>query len=248
VLVRVEEERALAIGQLSHAWLSGQLARAWGNDRFGSVEPREEIALGAEQHDIGWALWDLDPGFNSETGLPCTFLELSVQQHLAIWREAPRRLLSQSLYAALVVCMHGRALSELRAHHAPEHAAELRAHASEERERETQLCARLGIGETEARRIQRLMWTWDGLSLALCHSWRPFTAREVPAAEGLLDVELRDVPDGTSTLDPWPFSDPRVTVRCEALQLERSYASEGELRSALARTEPLTLEFVLRAS
>jgi hypothetical protein len=51
--VRVDDDGALAIGQLSHSWLSGQLARAWGNDRFIAPEPREEIVLGAQQHDIG---------------------------------------------------------------------------------------------------------------------------------------------------------------------------------------------------
>ena len=91
MLVRLDDEGALAIGQLSHAWLSGQLARAWGNERFGPVEPREEIVLGAEQHDIGWALFDLEPRFNPETGLPRSFLEVTVRrpsENLA-WRSRP---------------------------------------------------------------------------------------------------------------------------------------------------------------
>src|SRR5438132_5880492 len=92
VLVRVDDDGALAVGQLSHAWLSGQLARAWGNDRFSAPEPREEIVLGAQQHDIGWALFDLEPRFDPERGLPRNFLELTVDEHLAIWRDAPDRL------------------------------------------------------------------------------------------------------------------------------------------------------------
>ena len=247
VLVRLENDRALAIGQLSHSWLSGQLARAWGNERFGSVYPREEVALGAEQHDIGWALFDLVPGFSQETGLPRTFLELSVEEHLAIWRAAPERLLTQSACAALVVCMHGRALSELRARHAPEHAAQLQGHIDEERARQAVLCATLGISDAEAARIQRQMWTWDGLSLALCHAWRPFATRDVPAAEGVLDLELRDRDDGTCTLDPWPFQTGWLEVRCEALCLARRYDDEGELRRALERARPVTLAFTLVA-
>ena len=111
MLVRRDYEGgALAIGQLSHAWLSGQLARAWGNDEFPAPEPREPIALGAEQHDVGWALFDLRPGL-SETGLPRSFLELTPGEHLSIWRAAPDRLLSVSAYAALVVSLHGASLS-----------------------------------------------------------------------------------------------------------------------------------------
>src|SRR6516162_8816986 len=119
MLVRVEDGEALAIGQLSHAWLSGQLARAWGNERFDAPEPREDIALGAEQHDIGWALFDLEPRFDAESGLPRGFLQTSVEEHLEIWCDAPTHLMSQSLHAALVVSMHGRSLSELRARSVP---------------------------------------------------------------------------------------------------------------------------------
>jgi hypothetical protein len=191
VLVRVDDNSALAIGQLSHSWLSGQLARAWGNDRFIAPEPREEVVLGAHQHDIGWALFDLEPGWSEQTGLPRSFLELTVEEHLAIWRRAPEHLLSESLHAALVVSMHGRSLSELRAQAGPEQTAALREHIEAERTRQTRLCGTLGISEAQARRMQRQMWTWDGLSLALCNGWLPFTSRDVPSQEGLIDVELR---------------------------------------------------------
>src|SRR6185503_15933655 len=107
MLVRPDGEGALAIGQLSHSWLSGQLARAWGNDRFCAPEPREEIVLGAEQHDIGWALFDLRPRLSADTALPCSFVETNVGEHLEIWETAPDRLLSQSVHAALVVSLHG---------------------------------------------------------------------------------------------------------------------------------------------
>src|SRR5689334_1260534 len=114
MLVRRDDEEVLAIGQLSHSWLSGQLARAWGNERFPGPEPREEIVLGAEQHDVGWALFDLRPRLSPETGLPCSFLATTVAEHPEIWQDAPDRLATTSLRAALVVSLHGRSLSELR--------------------------------------------------------------------------------------------------------------------------------------
>ena len=51
----------------------------------------------------------------------------------------------------------------------------------------------------EAERTQRQMWTWDGLSLALCNAWRPFVARDVPCAEGLVELEL-GASNGTARL------------------------------------------------
>jgi hypothetical protein len=245
VLVRVDDDGALAIGQLSHSWLSGQLARAWGNDRFIAPEPREEIVLGAQQHDIGWALFDLEPGWSEQSGLPRSFLELTVEEHLAIWRRAPDQLLSESLHAALVVSLHGRSISQLRAQAGPQQAAAVRAHIEAENARQAWLCATLGISEAQARRTQRQMWTWDGLSLALCNGWQPFTSRDVPSQEGLMDIELRGAGEGTYTLDPWPFGEDRVEVRCEGRRLSSRYESEGAMRQAFQDAPPVTLAFSL---
>jgi hypothetical protein len=245
VLVRQDDDGALVIGQLSHAWLSGQLARAWGNERFPAPEPREEVVLGAEQHDVGWALFDLEPTLSEQSGLPRSFLESSVEEHLAIWRDAPDRLCSVSLHAALVVSMHGCALSELRASAGADGAELLHEHVEAERRRQRRLRETLGISEEHALRIRRQMWTWDGLSLALCLQWRPFTAHEVPGADGPLDVELSDLGDGRSTLEPWPFTSERVEVRCEARRLAARYEDEQRMRADYEAAEPVTLGFLL---
>jgi hypothetical protein len=247
MLVRVDDSGALAIGQLSHSWLAGQLARAWGNARFGGVEPREEIVLGAEQHDIGWALFDLEPRLSPATGLPRSFLELAPEEHLGIWRDAPDHLLSQSLHAALVVSLHGRSLSELRARSLPEQAAVLQPHIDHERDRQATLVARLGLSEEDVERVRRQMWTWDSISLALCHGWRPFAVRDVPTSDGLVDIELRDGDDGARILEPWPFGGERLEVRCEARRLARRYDDEAAMLLAFERAEPVTLTFNLAA-
>src|SRR5205085_1980739 len=114
VLLRKQGDRVIAIGQASHAWMAGQLARAWGNDRFPAPEPREEVCLAAEQHDVGMAECDLRPPLNPATGLPVSFLELPVETAIGLWRAAPSKLVSQSRYAALLVSMHGCALQERR--------------------------------------------------------------------------------------------------------------------------------------
>ena len=82
LLRELDEEAVVAIGQAAHAWVSGQIARAWGNARFGAVEPYEEVCLGAEQHDIGMALWDTEPTLNRATGRPHSFIEMPLPLHL----------------------------------------------------------------------------------------------------------------------------------------------------------------------
>jgi hypothetical protein len=247
MLIRPDGDGALVIGQLSHSWLAGQLARAWGNERFGELESREELVLGAEQHDVGWAAFDLEPRLNPDTGLPLSFLEISAEQHLQIWRDAPDHLLSQSLRAALLVSLHGSSLSQLRARRAPEHAAMLQAHVEQERARQSELTGRLSLTAEQVERDRALLWAWDGISLALCCRWRPFTATEVPSVEGPLDVELRELEAGACTLDPWPFTDERLEVHCEARRLEGGYRDESAMRAAYAAAEPVTLRFVLAA-
>jgi hypothetical protein len=90
------------------------------------------------------------------------------------------------------------------------------------------------------------MWTWDGLSLALCSGWDPFTARDVPARNGLVDLELRSR-DGEFALEPWPFTLPRVELRCEGKRLAARYDGEEAMQRALDEAEPVTLAFVLAA-
>jgi tartrate-resistant acid phosphatase type 5 len=93
MLLRADGDDAIVIGQPAHAWLSGQLARAWGNERFPAPEPWEEVCLAAEQHDLGMAEWERAPKLNPQTGLPRSFMELELDDHLEIWwRAAPGNL------------------------------------------------------------------------------------------------------------------------------------------------------------
>jgi hypothetical protein len=87
------------------------------------------------------------------------------------------------------------------------------------------------------------MWTWDGLSLALCHGWDPFVARHVPDADGeLIDVAL-DVKAGA--LDPWPFSTPTLEVVCEARRLAVRYPTEQDMHAGYRAAPVETLRFAL---
>jgi hypothetical protein len=210
----------LCIGQPAHAWVSGQIARAWGNDAFGHVEPWEEVCLAAEQHDVGMAHWEIEPTRNPATGLPHSFLELPINRHLEMWTSAPSHLIPQSRYAALLVSMHGTALYELRdlSRMDPEDAERVQRFFVVQRALQGGLAASLGADSDLLRRNQRLVWTWDALSLALLLGWAPYDAKHVPSTDGPVDVALRE-DAGVHTLDPWPFKQRRLTVHCEGRRL-----------------------------
>jgi Protein of unknown function (DUF3891) len=65
MLLRKDGLDVIAIPQPSHAWLSGQMARAWGNRRFAAPTPYDEVCLAAGQHDIGWLDWEMRPALDA---------------------------------------------------------------------------------------------------------------------------------------------------------------------------------------
>lgn len=220
MLVRENGDEAIVIGQASHAWVAGQIAHAWA----GEIPYREHVILAATQHDIGMAEWDRAPTLDAETGWPTSFMKMPLETHLELWTAAPHKLVTQSSIAALAVSLHGTKLYERRdlSRLAPEQADAVRRYLSEQRE----LQRRIGHEEHHAE-IQRLMFTWDWLSLGLCLNWAP-----ADFGDGQLHL-------GRETVEPWPFTTESVSFVCEARRLQRGQAVEDavteELRFSLTR-------------
>src|SRR5262249_36204522 len=110
MLFRDTTDGVIAISQPAHAFLSGQIIRAWGNSLFGTVAPYEEVCLGAEQHDIGWVVWGPAPSFDTTPDPPRSFRELGVAAHTAMWSRGTAMALALGRYPALLVSLHGTGL------------------------------------------------------------------------------------------------------------------------------------------
>jgi hypothetical protein len=259
VLQRADPAGLLVIAQPAHAWVSGQLARAWGNARFGPVEPWEEVCLGAEQHDLGHAAWEAAPTLNPATGRPHSFLELPLDEHLRLWSTAGRLALSQGRYAALLVSLHGTGLYERRdlAALPPDQAAAVRAFLERERSFQGRLVDSLRrdpryaahASDAVLARNRRLVALWDAFSLALCHGLRDRrTIGPVPTVDGEIALALepdREEADVVA-VSPWPFGRERVELVVEARRLPETFASEDAMRAALVQADWVSLEVVLR--
>jgi Protein of unknown function (DUF3891) len=249
VILWPDGDAVVAIGQASHAWLSGQLARAWGNDHFPAPSPWEEVCLGAEQHDVGMALWDLLPERHPETGRPLQFFELDRRTHLALWTEAPLRLLTQSRYAALLVSLHGTGLYERFPPRTddPEVAQAIADYLGGQRALQERLAAEVGATHEELLRNQALLAAWDGISLALCRRQAAaFEARGVPGREGPVTITLAAEGDH-HTLYPWPLNVATLEVRAEGRRLDGPPApDQPALHAALERAPVQTVRFTLR--
>ena len=102
MLFRNQPSGVLAISQIAHAWLSGQLLRAWDENH------NEPLLLAAEQHDIGWLDWETAPSFNPDTGRPHLFREIGAAAHAPMWtRGVERALAGWGAHVALLISLHG---------------------------------------------------------------------------------------------------------------------------------------------
>src|SRR5947209_8669834 len=179
MLLREEPAEFIAISQPTHAWVSGQLARVWGNERFGDVAPWEEVCLGAEQHDVGHTEWEQVPTLNPQTGLPYSFFDMPRQLHVGMWSRAARLVLPQGRYPALLVSLDGTGLYEKyydATKDTPEDAQAVQNYLANEYVFQRELLASLradvyygGYATEEAvARNRRLVGVWDSFSLAVC--------------------------------------------------------------------------------
>jgi hypothetical protein len=225
MLLRPDGDAVICIGQPAHAFLSGQLAAAWQP----RPEPFDEVVLAATQHDAGMADWDAAPELNAETGLPQSFMQMSLDTHLRLWSHAPHRVLPQSRYAAVLVSMHGSALYEMRDLTKLDDPTPVTRYLGEQRE----LQRRLGgdLDREQLERNQRLVWAWDYLSLGLCLGWE--------------DASVNGLTLHTDTIDPWPFATDAVHLHTEGRRLEARYETPEHLHAALDAAPWVTLRFDL---
>ena len=256
MLIRTEGERIIVITQPAHAAISNQLARAWGNARFGVVEPFDDVCLGALLHDIGWIDWEQSPTLNPATGLPHSFLQLSTRVHLGIWEHASRRALTFGRYPALLTSMHFTGLYEQfhdYSRDSEEDARDARALVARETAFQQELIAALRADPDAAlhssddrlQRNRRLVALWDGVSLALCHGLsEPRTFRGAPDALGSVDLVLAPVAAGIS-VDPWPFSAEQLSVHADGRFLPGRYDDQDALRDALDNAAWMTITVTL---
>ncbi len=260
MLLREDGEAVIAIPQPSHSWLSGQLARAWGNDRFAPPSPFEEVCLGAEQHDIGWLTWEAEPVLEPESGRPKTFMQVGPETHTQLWRDGVRRAGIYGRYAALLVSLHadtiyGRFFRFDKA--APEEARLVRAFLDEQHAFQQATIASLRADpltapDAEDGAIDRNRLTiaaLDWISLHVCWGVKDdVRIPEVPVA-GDERTEMRLRPGAAPeeiVVEPWPFRPERLAVRAEGRRLSGRYADDASLRTALGRAEPVPIRATLR--
>jgi hypothetical protein len=227
-------EPRLVITMAEHTALAGQVARAFGNDRFGAVTPADEMFYIIDNHDAGWAELDGAAATDDRTGLPFNLVETPFEKIIVTSKASPEFNSRHHAYCGLLSSMHSWGLYNgrygLSSHVLLDQLAEANRAAADrmldgELERQDRLKAELARDPATAKWIDQdhLMQNYKQLqfcdTLALYFNCKHEGAREaqtfehVPMDEGR-DATITVEPLGGSRyrVAPYPFAEDNVEL------------------------------------
>ena len=261
MLRRLDAAHVLAISQPHHAWIAGELARAWGNAEFAVPAPRDAVICGAAIHDIGWLDWEAAPRLDAQTGLPMTFPRLRAQEHAPMWRRGVELAAAYGAIPALIVARHGESIYERffdPAKAPPDAVAAVSGFLDWQREHVAATVACLSRDPATAAAVspdnlafmKAFVAALDAMSLRLCGGLgEPATVADVPRGAGpATSLTLSPRAAGTIAVEPWPFERDEVRLAIEGRRLDRTYADQDDLDVALREAQTFVVETTLRVA
>jgi hypothetical protein len=239
----------LAISQPTHAWVAGQLLRAWA--------PRLDdlLILAGEQHDIAWMDWERDPSFDPATGRPHLFRAVGAKIHGPLWAEGVQRALAcWGARVAWLISRHGRLIYTRytdRHRLSEEDGAAVARYLAEQAPLQDALAAAIGRDAASLERDSALIAFVDSLSLALCGELSLPLDLSGPGAAGgaaAYRLERREGRALAFTLSPWPFRETSFFIEAEAKIIPGGrFADEPAMRAWLAAPPRTMVQFALSA-
>jgi hypothetical protein len=221
-----------------HNAMCGQMARAFGNDRFEAPAPFAEVVYVVENHDRGWAHYDANPGLDPSTRLPYIMARTPLRDALKTSTGSPEFNEGHHAYCGLLSSLHSCGLYNGRYGFSrfavrPQSAAAdheriaIDAMLADEAIRQARLKATLAASPTTLAWIEerRLFQSYKQLqffdTLSLYFHLRHAGARgeetyvHVPRdADTDATITLSKQDDHVYRLDPFPFTGDRLTLTC----------------------------------
>jgi Protein of unknown function (DUF3891) len=249
----------LIIPQNEHARIAGELARAWGNERFAS----QGLLFGVERHDAGWRLWDEAPQLDAflakhpradqpladvqllhlPTGIPRSFMDMRMRDSTAIWSQSIAHSGVDPL-AGIGVSRHFCNLARLvkaAARTGREDCDAIEVFLDEQARVEAQFAerARLQYGAAKsAADLERLfdfafqtVRFFDAVSLWLCCEARTQPQRMMAPTGEAITLIPKDPPK--VAIDPYPLAVEELHLETPVRRIRaRKYADEADYRQA----------------
>jgi hypothetical protein len=248
VIVReMDGGRLLCIHQTTHALMSAQFCRFWGNAAFAPPQPYTPVLMAIAQHDNGWFEWERWPRLRDD-GVPMDFITYTDQaEKTQLWQRGIERAWAQNPYAALLISRHASLLYEgfqfQDAYDSANNREVTRFLADQKRllERARRL---LGNDEQYRAALQpevievntRLLQFGDLASLQVSVPWSEQTTIQhcpVDYAGNQTTLEMR-YDEETISFDPWPYSIDEFEVTMEGYLLAQNrFENEEAYHQAL---------------
>lgn len=226
-----------------HTRMCGQMARAFGNDRFERLSPFEEVVYVVENHDRGWDAYDANPGLDPDTGVPYIMARTPTPDAVKTNRGSPDFNEVHHPYCGLLSSMHSvglyngrygfsryviRTQKSTSLDVARAHRPLIDAMLAYEEARQARLKAVLAAdpatrGWVEQHHLlqnYKQLQFFDTMSLYfhLRHAAERGEETYVHVPMSAADdatVILRKIDDRHYSLDPFPFAGDRLTIVCE---------------------------------
>jgi hypothetical protein len=247
----------MLISQIEHARVAAELAESWDAGHRPLIEPREEFIAAVRRHDDGWLVWETRPEVCD--GRPRDFMEMPLDESLAIWRRSIAVAQTISPSAAVIVGGHFRFLCA-RTHEKHEdrhdwsanveHLAEEFVAEQDELRREYLASVRpeqRAEADLAVERGLRLLQLFDYMSLWLCCAART-EPQTMTGPDGEAYV-FSPQGGGRIAIDPWPFRPTIVFLLINGRRVAvGDYPSSEALEAAPSQEVELRLRLEPRRS
>lgn len=244
MLLRNNADGVVAITQPRHAWLAGELARAWGGGGFFVPRPRDALICATALHDMGWLDWERAPRIDVETGLPLTFDKVEATVHTKLWQSGVEAAGIYGALPTLHISRHGVAIYDLTFDRETARTNQVEAVdgfiARQQSFQAVEIAKLARDAETAAwitpqhlEVCRAFILAVDTLSLQLCWGVEDVAVVEgVPHVGGMVNLSLRKHSADQITVDPWPFVSGRLTILIEGKSVA-PVANQSALDEAL---------------
>ena len=237
-------EKHFVMTMLEHMDLCAQMARAYGNDRFETLHPYDEVLYAVGNHDRGWDDYDRQPVVDPKSGLPLIMAQTPPKDAVKTNKGSPDFNEAHHPYCGLLSSMHTWGLYNKRYGFSrfalrmrpgtlsvpvlPENRQMIDDMLNGEIERQNRLKSKLAespatrglIEEPHLFQNYKQLQFFDTLALyfQLYHASERGNESYVHVpmnAEEDATIEVRQISDRVYSLDPFPFKGDRLTLVCK---------------------------------
>lgn len=253
-MIRKETENGwILFAQHDHARLAADIMKFWGNSRFASFNPFEEVLFSIQQHDNGWKEWDSNPRVNPYNKYPMNFMEMSLQDQHDIWGKCFNSFSVTHPYASALIALHFRKFNCKSLSRDPENGTSTKM----KNEMESFIPLMLNLDQfdkeddlpPDVRINLRFLQIGDIISLTLCHGWESMTLDDVPVNynNGQKDVELSSTDGSNYRISPNPFSANGLKFKIRGKKIrQKQFEHDNELREMIESTGYEDFHFTIK--